>query len=89
MYEQKNYVNVFKKAYELLSTNGKWILAAPAVDLVKSIKPYYHKKLCSEFLRLNIAKNIAPYVYAFDIQAQGSEINPQKSAQFVKMSQVR
>lgn len=77
----QDYASLYK--YIQYSDIGHFLVAAPAFNLVKTIEPNYTGKLYPEFLRLNLAGKIAPYVGAYIIQAQGAERNPAEYARLV------
>ncbi|MBU2755256.1 hypothetical protein HFU84_08660 [Acidithiobacillus sp. CV18-2] len=82
--DQCHPVRVMRLGAQRAQRSGKWLLAAPAVDLVKSIRPNYRGRLYQEFMRLGLARRMAPWISAYDIQAQGSERNPRLYASFVR-----
>ncbi|MEY2343185.1 hypothetical protein AB4090_13905 [Acidithiobacillus sp. IBUN Pt1247-S3] len=75
--EQSHPVQTYEQAATEAKRYGKWLMATPSLNL-------FHKRpLADAYLRSRIAYRIAPYVRAYDIQAQGLERNPARYAHFV------
>ncbi|MDD3760577.1 MAG: hypothetical protein PHO57_07065 [Acidithiobacillus sp.] len=82
--QQRHPVAAYRKAAILAAKRRQWLVGTPATDLVHSVDPAYRGKLYSEFLRLDLAGRIAPFVSVYEIQAQGLERNPARYAWFVR-----
>lgn len=82
--QQRHPVAAYRKAAILATQKRQWLVGTPATDLVRSVDPAYRGKLYSEFLRLDLAGRIAPYVSVYEVQAQGLERNPARYAWFVR-----
>lgn len=84
--QQAHPVQAYKYFYQHLYTQPgqHFIVAAPSLDLVKSVVPDYSGKLDPEFVQLKLAEKIAPYSNFYEIQAQALENNPKKYKNLVK-----
>lgn len=76
--QQRHPVQSYAQAARFAHEAGKWIMATPALDLFRQ------SPLAERYLQSRIAERIAPYVDAYDIQAQGLERYPVRYAQFVR-----
>lgn len=81
--QQAHPVMAYRQASAWAMQHGHWLMAAPAMDLVRSVRPGYRDKIYPEFVRLHLAQKIATYVQVYEIQAQGAERNPALYRRFV------
>lgn len=84
--QKKNPIQIFKSASHYVEKNNlkNWLMAAPSMNLIRVMYPTYKGKVYLKFIQENIAGKIAPYVKAYDIQAQGAENNPLYYKQIIK-----
>lgn len=84
--QKKNPIQAVKSASHYIEKNNltNWLMAAPSMNLIREIYPTYKGKVYLKFIQENIAGKIAPYVKAYDIQAQGAENNPLYYKQIIK-----
>lgn len=81
---QRHPVATYARAMAMARKYGKSIIATPAFDLVRSVRPDYRGRIYPEFVRLRLAARIAPYAGTYEIQAQGAENNPTLYRRLVK-----
>lgn len=81
-YEQLNYVTYEQRAEEVAHQHGLLLIATPSVGLANVLEPG-SEPVFSKYLSLGIAANAARYADVVDIQAQGSQLDPSKYADFV------
>jgi len=82
--EQRHPVTTYAQAAAMARTYGKSVVATPAFDLVRSVRPDHRGRIYPEFVRLGLATRIAPYASTYEIQAQGAENNPALYRRLVK-----
>jgi hypothetical protein len=82
-WQQERPIAAYQKA-DGAKQREQWIMATPATDLVRSMDPKYRGKIYPEFVRLHLARKIAPYAQVYEIQAQ-SEIRRSIGALCVRL----
>lgn len=73
--EQLHPVAAYRAAYRHVHDRRKLLIATPAFDLIRALRPHFHGRIYPEFLRLGLARKIARYADIYEIQAQGAENN--------------
>ena len=81
--QRQKPVGAYRRASELAKHHHQWLVATPATDLVRSVDPGYRDKIYPEFIQMQFAAHIAPYVSVYEIQAQGAERDPALYRSFV------
>lgn len=76
-------VEAYRKASQLARRRDLKIIATPATDLVRSVRPLYRGNMYLEFVKLQLARKIAPYAQIYEIQAQNAEANSVLYRKFV------
>ncbi|MGH9028621.1 MAG: hypothetical protein ACRDV4_03280 [Acidimicrobiales bacterium] len=80
--EQLNYAAYEQQAAQAAHSHGLQFIATPSVSLANVIDPGSGATF-DKYLSVGIAANAARYADVFDIQAQGSQLDPAKYAAFV------
>jgi hypothetical protein len=84
--EQQNPNLFHRQAAEMVHAHGLMFLTAPAVNLVAATVPEGGNRRYDAFLQMGIAAEAARYADVIDIQAQGSERDTAKYANFVRQA---
>jgi|GEM_PF-705481 len=82
--EQHHPVRTYAQAAAWARAHHAELIATPALDLVHALEPGYRGPLGTEFLRLGLARRIAPYAEVYEIQAQGIENWPDRYVALVR-----
>lgn len=82
-WQRQHPVEAYRDASQLARRQHLTIIATPATDLVHSVLPLYRGNIYREFVKLQLARKIAPYALIYEIQAQNAEANPIEYRRFV------
>jgi hypothetical protein len=82
--EQLQCVQYTERAAQLVHAHGLLLIAAPAVDLVRTLDPEHTGKRYDRFLQLGLIGGVARSADIVVVQAQGSENNGALYSNFVR-----
>lgn len=86
-WEQHDPALYEKKAAALAHRNGLLFISVPATSLVKVLDPSAHiGNIFENYLKLGIAGDAASHADIFEIQAQGSQADTAKFADFIRQA---
>ena len=82
--EQRNFGEYAKRVAELVHAHGLLLFTAPADTLTRDYGTPAGEPRYEAYLRLKLAAQAAQYSDVFEIQSQGSEMNPKRFSSFVR-----